>query len=252
MRIQSLYISTIAKDAIEVTHKTGCGLELAEFCTASNMDAEFSLVRERLELAQASARQLILHGPFNELFPCAVDPMAVQLAEFRYKQSLDFAIKFGANKLILHGGFQPYMYYPCWFRDRSMEFWRRFLAFLPENFTLCLENVLEPEPHYLLDIVAELNDPRIQLCLDLGHCNVYSSCSVEQWICECAPYISHFHIHNNSGQHDEHRPLADGNMDMKQILSLVDAVSPDATCTLELMEASSSMDWLKENDILKE
>jgi sugar phosphate isomerase/epimerase len=35
-----------------------------------------------------------------------------------------------------------------------------------------LENVLEDSPDELIGIVQGVNDPRLRLCLDIGHANI--------------------------------------------------------------------------------
>ena len=37
-----LYLSTTAEDAPELARENGLGLEIAEFCTASNMDRDYA------------------------------------------------------------------------------------------------------------------------------------------------------------------------------------------------------------------
>ncbi len=41
--------------------------------------------------------------------------------------------------------------------------------------TVCLENVLEPEPRLLTAIMGAVCDPRLRICLDLGHANTCAS-----------------------------------------------------------------------------
>lgn len=118
--------------------------------------------------------------------------------------------------------------------------------------TICLENVLENRPELLLDIVQQVNDPRLGLCLDVGHANVYSGTPVIQWLEQCASHIRHFHIHNNYGDADDHRSLPEGNLPMAELLSRAEDLCPGATCTLELPEAETSILWLLENRILEE
>ena len=64
------------------------------------------------------------------------------------------AQRYGADKVILHGGYNPWLYYPVWYQEQSIAFWKEFD--IPEGMTVCLENVLEPEPEMLLQIVREV------------------------------------------------------------------------------------------------
>lgn len=245
MRKERIYISTTASDDAAVARKYGLGLEIAEYCTAWNMDDEFvrtdMAVREKLDGIQ----NRVLHAPFNELFPCAIDRKARELAAYRYRQAVDLAKQYGAAKVIIHGGYNPKIYYPCWYIEQSVLFWKDFLKENP-GVQIVLENVLEEEPTMLRDIIKGVNSPKLRMCLDVGHVNAYSKVPVMDWLETCAPYIEHFHIHNNDGSWDTHSALDQGSIPMKELLTKAEALCPDATFTLELMEAESSVRWLLE------
>lgn len=240
------YVSTIAQDAAKVAGSYGLGLEIAEYCTAWNMEERFSetdaAVRSKLE----GIGNCVLHAPFNELFPCAIDPKARQLASERYRQAIQLAVAYGAKKVIIHGGFNPHIYYPQWFVEQSIQFWKTFLL-EQLDVQLVLENVLEPAPELLLEVVQGVDDPRLRLCLDVGHVNAYSEIPAADWLKAWAPYLAHFHIHNNDGAWDSHCALDRGTLPMKQLLKMALQLCPSATFTLEVMEAEGSVNWLEEN-----
>ena len=193
---ENIYLSTIAPDAAETARKWGVHLEIAEFCTAWNMDREFPAVDRAVREKIEGVGSLLLHAPFNELFPCAIDPKARELAATRYRQAIDLAKGYGAKKVIIHGGYNPWIYYPVWYVEQSIVFWKDFLQQNP-GVDLVLENVLETDPAWLLDIVKGVDDPRLRLCLDIGHVNAYSQVPLMQWLESWKDYLSHFHIHNN-------------------------------------------------------
>ena len=245
MRKENIFLSTIAPDAAAVARQYGLGLEIAEFCTAWNMDDRLSAVEQDLQEKLEGISRTTFHGPFNELFPCAIDPKARELAALRYRQAIALAHRYGSRKLILHGGYNPWIYYPEWYVEQSVLFWKEFLKEDP-GVEIVLENVLETEPRWLTDIVSRVEHPRLKLCLDVGHVNAYSQIPVMDWL-ECwAPHISHFHIHNNDGTADQHSGLGEGTIPMKELLNKIDALCPDATVTLELLNAADSVQWLKE------
>lgn len=245
MNMHQFYISTIDPNAAVVAQKYGLGLEIAEYCTAQNMDELFPAVHEKVQKTVEHCERRILHGPFNELFPCAIDPKARALAARRYRQAAELAKNYGARKLVIHGGYHPYVYYPQWYVEQSIIFWKAFLQEDP-GVQIVLENVLEKEPQWLCDIVKTVDDPRLRLCMDVGHINAYSSIPVMQWLESCAPYLSHFHIHNNDGSWDTHSSLDRGTIPMAQLLEQAQCLCPEATYTLELVESEPSVRWLLE------
>lgn len=243
------FLSTIGADSASAARKHGLGLEIAEFCTASNMEEGFPQwdARVREELEGVPGR--IFHAPFNELFPCAVDPRARELASFRYRQAIRLAKAYGVEKVVIHGGFQPFLYYPVWYVEQSIAFWKNFLKEDP-GVEIVLENVLEPEPEMLRDLAAGVNHPGFRLCLDVGHVNAYAKGGIMAWMEYLRPWLSHFHLHNNDGTGDTHSPLMTGTIPMKQLLTQVRKDCPNATCTLELQETEPSVLWLKEQNFI--
>ena len=245
MTKDKLYLSTIDSKAQEIAREHGLGLEIAEYCTAWNMDEKFRETDTAVRQKLTGIQNRILHAPFNELFPCAIDPKARALAADRYRQAIGLARNYGATKVVIHGGYNPRIYYPVWYVEQSILFWKGFLQEDP-GVEIVLENVLEDEPGLLLDIVKGVDDTRLRLCLDIGHANAYTPVSPMDWLKACAPYLSHFHLHNNDGTQDSHSALNCGSIPMDEFVQQAEALCPDATFTLEVLESKSSVRWLLE------
>ena len=249
MRRENIYLSTIADDASEIAQKYGLGIEIAEYCTAWNMDDAFTATDASVQVKLDGIERKVLHAPFNELFPCAIDRKARALAAERYRQAIELAKRYGSTKVIIHGGYNPWIYYPVWYVEQSIRFWKEFLKEDP-GVEIVLENVLETEPQWLLDIAKGVDDPRLKLCLDIGHVNAYSKIPLMDWLESWAPYLSHFHIHNNDGSRDQHNALNDGTIPMKDFLLRAEELCPNATFTFELMKDEPSIKWLAENGLI--
>ena len=145
MKKDQLFLSTIAPDAAEEARRHGLGLEIAEYCTAWNMDEQFETTHAAVTEELTGVGRRLLHAPFSELFPCAVDPKARELAALRYRQAIALARRYDARKIIIHGGFNERLYYPCWYTEQSIVFWKDFLKEDP-GVDIVLENVLEEQP----------------------------------------------------------------------------------------------------------
>ena len=246
----TFYLSTIDPNAHLTARKYGLGLEIAEYCTAWNMDEKFAETDPSVREKIAGTKELVLHGPFNELFPCAIDPMVREIARYRYRQTIALAKSYGVSKIIIHGGYNPRLYYPIWYTEQSALFWKEFVSEIPEDMTVVLENVMEEEIHMFLTILQQVEDKRLRMCLDIGHVNAYSTASALEWLEACAPYIRHFHIHNNDGSWDTHNELWNGTIPMEQLLEKALQLCPEATFTLELMDSEPSVKWLQEKGFL--
>ena len=234
-----------------LARENGLGLEIAELCLASYMDEHYAegerVIREKLSYAEG----VTLHAPYNELFPAAIDPKAAALAVQRYEEALAAAASFGIRKIVIHSGFAPMLYFESWFLERSVWFWKKFLAEHPGDFVICLENVMETEPELLRQVVETVNDPRLRLCLDVGH--AYRSGGLDPifWLRDWAPWLSHFHIHNNEGVYDTHNALDDGHIAMEPFLREAERLCPAATCAVESLAVEESVRWLKEKGFLE-
>lgn len=252
MRQKKFLLSTMSPKAAEVAKANGLGLEIAEFCTAFNFDKYFEETNRQVCREIEGVELLTFHAAFNELFPCAIDLKVREIAGFRYRQAIEAAKGYGTGKVVIHSGYTPTLYYPIWFEEQSIEFWKEFIQDVPQDVTICVENVFEQEPEALLHILEQVNDPRFRMCMDIGHVSAYSEIPVTEWLEVFAPWIAHFHIHNNDGTVDSHQPLPEGKIPMKQVLTRAREICPGATYTMELMEPESSVEWLKAEGFLEE
>ena len=64
--------------------------------------------------------RFFLNAPFNELCPAAVDPMIVDVAKMRYKQTFILTCSYGIGNMIVHQGYIPTFYSNDWFVSHSI------------------------------------------------------------------------------------------------------------------------------------
>jgi len=247
-----LYIATVCGQHREIIDKYGIGVELDQFCTAEYMDgSKFEAADQEVRELLGAAKHCTLHAPFNELCPAAIDPLARELAHKRLDQAAELAMHYGADKMVVHTGYIPLIYFKEWQIDRSVEFWTRFMEGKPEDFRIVIENVMEDEPYMILKMMEQLKNPNIRLCLDTGHAACISKVPVLEWLDVLAPYLGHIHLHNNNGDHDYHAPIMDGVIPMESFMeAFTDKCGDDVTMTLETIDGISSMEWLKAHGYL--
>ena len=140
----------------------------------------------------------------------------------------------------------------CFPQDHwTEEDWRELLADVPESMVLAVENVMEPGPDMLAQIAEQVNDPRLGLCLDVGHANTsVSRTPPMEWIGPMAPWLKHVHLHNNRGDWDLHDPLGKGTIPMEQVLDTLLEQCQAATYTIENQDCAPSIDWLRQKGYL--
>ena len=241
-----LYLSTVAADAAACAGQYGLGLEIAEFCTAFNMDTDADQWIAQVRAQMQGLHRFLFHAPFNELCPAAVDPLIVDVAKKRYAQAYALMHSLGVSAMVVHSGFLPILYDESWFVSHSVDFWRAFLADKPQGFSLFLENVFEPKPELLIEIVRRVEDPRFRLCFDTGHAALAGAAlPIGIWIERLAPYLGHAHLHNNDGIRDTHGALGDGGIDMAALLRRIEGSAQGVSYTIESVSADPSVAWLQ-------
>lgn len=247
-----LYLSGMDERAPELARRLGLGLEITTFCEAAAFERPESRASAR-EQTQGIPR-LRFHAPFAELAPCAIDALVRDVAFRRFRQSLDAAARLGASLVVIHDGFIPLVYFPEWFVPQSVNFWRSFLAEgIPDGICIALENVMDPDPAMMVEIVRQVGDPRLGLCLDVGHANTcVSRLAPQAWIEPMAEHLLHVHLHNNCGDRDLHAPLGDGTIPMDAVLDALLRTCPQASYTLENQDCTASLAWLSQHGYLRE
>lgn len=254
-----LFIATFSENALNVAKDFGVGLEINHTCISEELDPSNRrnlLAQIRKDIAAAGVSDssgLFLHGPFTEIHPAAIDYRARQMAMERLNEAYEVAAALGINRMVVHTGWIPFIYFKSWQAEKGAEFWQRFMSDKPSDFHIYVENVLDDEPYMLLDMMKRIDNPHIKLCLDTGHANATTSpeLPVEKWIEVLGPHIGHFHLHNNDGTGDSHSAFDCGSMDMNSIFSAIGAFcDADVTLTIEARDARSCLEWLKRSDYI--
>lgn len=91
--------------------------------------------------------------------------------------------------------------------------------------TLALENIGEPAGviHRMSEMVQQYHHPMLGTCYDCGHANCYSG-GIEETLKIMKDNIVTCHLHDNYGQHDDHNPPGEGNIDWQKLNLLLDSL----------------------------
>lgn len=274
---EKLFIATFSYGAVAVIKEHGLNIEINHTCISEDLDParrpnllssiNADLVASGIvdsktpdsgiassgitgSRAPDSGRRIIVHGPFTEIYPAAIDHRARQFGRERLDEAFQVCQSIGAKAMVVHSGYVPFIYFKEWQAEKSALFWQDYMKDKPEDFSIYVENVLEDEPYMLADMMKKIHDPRIRLCLDVGHAAAAggSMLPIEKWIQVLGPYLSHFHLHNNYGDRDSHGAFDDGAMDFHLIFKTIgDWCTSDATFTIESRDCAGSVRWLLEN-----
>ncbi len=202
------------------------GVEVGDFADPDVLEGDWQRRLEELRpRLEALPGPRALHGPRSDLNPGLRDRGLVAFCRERYRRALEVAAALGASVAVFHTGFNPLIRAPGFERrwlQRSADFWRGLgEEASPFGITVLLENVWEPQPQILRDLVDAVDLPTVRACLDIGHANIYSRQPAGEWLSALGDRVVYVHLHNNDGRMDTHASLERGTVDYARILPLL-------------------------------
>jgi len=177
-----------------------------------------------------------IHAAFMDLNPGALDSTIREATRRRFQEIFQAAELLRPRVIVFHPGYDDLRYGDnrmAWLRN-SIAFWQEFILRARElNCIIAVENIFEKEPSTLRALLEAIDDPYFRHCFDVGHWNMFTTVSMEEWFAELGPFIAESHLHDNHGQADEHLPLGEGKIDFEQVFSLLKQYAPEAVWTIE-------------------
>lgn len=158
-----------------------------------------------------------------------------------YNEAYCIAKELGCTEMIIHANYKPGTdWYDGWI-NRAKAFLQTFLKDKDDFVRICIENQFESDSELFIRLIDEINDPRVKVCLDIGHVNANSNMNIEDWIKTLNNRIAQFHLHNNHGKQtlygynkdDEHLAINNGTLDIIKVLELAEKYSPNAIWSIE-------------------
>jgi sugar phosphate isomerase/epimerase len=187
-------------------------------------------------LLHTAGRAITIHAPFLDLNPGALDPSIRTVTRTRFQQVFQAAEQLKPRVIVFHPGYDELRYGGNrldWLKN-SIDFWQEFVPCARElGCIIAMENIFEKEPSTLRGLLESIDDPCFRHCFDVGHWNMFSSGSLEEWFAELGHYLAESHLHDNHGQADEHLPPGEGQIDFPLLFRLLKRYAPDSVCTIE-------------------
>jgi len=176
-----------------------------------------------------------LHAPFIDVFPGILNADIRAISFQQMQRVMTIARTWGTFVVVMHYNYDPIYYrfqLDDWL-DRAADFFRRLLE--PDaSIMIALENVADPTPYILLQLLDRIGSERVIPCLDFGHQHVFGRLDLREWIfyLRNRPHI-HFHFHDNDGGEDDHLPLGRGTIDWRLVKSSLRSLPGSFSVTLE-------------------
>ena len=198
---------------------------------------ELALLAETIHTAGLSTT---IHAPFMDLNPGAVDTSIRAVTRHRISQVLKVAELLRPKVIVVHPGYDDLRYGEnrlLWLKN-SITFWGEFIPQARDLGTvLAVENIFEKEPSTIKVLLEEFDDPAFRHCFDIGHWNLFTTVTLEEWFAELGSFVAESHIHDNHGTSDEHLPVGEGTIDFAAFFPLLTSHAADAVWTLEAHSA---------------
>ncbi len=199
-----------------------------------------SLVAQHRRLLRGFEGEIALHGAFYDMSSASEDPQIVRVTRERYLLNLRIAAELGARHVIFHANYLPWVRNARYLRQwtqRQVGFWTEMGAEAQRlGLIVALENMWEPNPDLIGNILDGVGSPFIRACLDVGHAYLYSdSIPFTEWLARLKELIVHCHLNNHRGVEDEHLPLdaPGGVIDYTVVLPLLRGLPASPLISLE-------------------
>jgi len=177
-----------------------------------------------------------IHAAFMDLNPGALDSTIREATRRRFVEIFRAAELLRPRVIVFHPGYDDLRYGEnrmAWLKN-SISFWQEFVPRAKDlGCTIAVENIFEKEPSTLRALLEAIDDPCFRHCFDVGHWNMFTTGTMEEWFAELGPFIAESHIHDNHGHADEHLPLGEGAIDFDRLFTLLRQYAPDAVWTIE-------------------
>ena len=253
-KLQRFISSTVSyhdfKEAVNIASKLGCGIEISRFGRLLDIEDNFEKnKKEYSAILKDFENDVTLHGFFSNLNIAAKDPLIQEVSLKRYYQSLELAELFEAKTVIFHTCYNnllKHKQYQEMFFLKNIEFYKEFIKnFENLGIMTTIENVHEPNPDFIRNLVGAVNSPNLGVTIDIGHCNLHSEISPSNWIKEYGIMLKHMHFHNNFKDEDSHSSLLKGSLNIKEILLTLKEMQLYPSITFEIFDKEDLLESIE-------
>ncbi|ADI74673.1 Xylose isomerase domain protein TIM barrel [Methanohalobium evestigatum Z-7303] len=175
------------------------------------------------ELYETTNLDITTHLPFSDLNLSSLNPGIHREVLNQMKYNLEIASEF-ADIAVIHPGYKsPHgaqVPEKAW--NKTIESLEIICDYADDyNMQIAVENmpniphIFGKEPREMIDIIKSVNRDNLGITFDIGHANTLNM--VDDFLNECKNWITHIHIHDNTGKKDEHLPVGSGDINWKKV-----------------------------------
>jgi sugar phosphate isomerase/epimerase len=180
-----------------------------------------------------------LHAPFFDLAPGGFDREVRRVSREKLRRALELIDLFAPRSVVCHLNYEENKHahkLDEWFAH-SLATWRDLLALAAARRTpIMLENTYELDAEQHRRLFTALPSPFLGFCLDAGHTLAFAKNSWRDWLPALAPWLGQLHLHDNSGNADDHQPIGTGNFDFAGLFGYLKEHRLNPIVTLEVRD----------------
>ncbi|HHX29296.1 MAG TPA: sugar phosphate isomerase/epimerase [Firmicutes bacterium] len=243
-----LSANTFDKTALQLARSLGLGLEIVDYLL---MDPEEDITEKRKSVSQMMVgfSRLSFHGTAVGRDLVEINILSDDELLAIYDESYEHARFHGIDNIVFHSYYLASQETPSVWVTKKAAFWKEYLRNKPASLRVYVENFIDDTPELLAELCDLVDDPRLRICLDVGHAGANSFIDLSEWIRLLGKRIGHVHLHNNDGLEDKHWPLGQGVLDMAAIIEALLDKAGSPTLALEC-DPKESLRWLVQNGLL--
>lgn len=193
-----------------------------------------------------SSKLTVGHLPYGELLNRAVDIEQQEKVVDDLGKWISFYAELGIKVAAVH---VPYVLpglndssttYPLKLKESCRKFFKFLVKVGREyNVVLAVENRFERGiygylPNDLLELINDVGDEYLRLCLDVGHAHV-NGIPPKEYYRALHPHITLIHLHDNDGSKDQHLPPYLGSIDWRGFINTLRELSFKGNYVLEVL-----------------
>lgn len=219
-------------------------------------DEDIGEFRRVHEILTQNGLRCTLHAPFFDLAPGSLDPYILEKSREKLNRAMDLVAIFQPESIVCHLQYEENKHgyvFDRWL-SHALATWRQ-LGERAANYgvRIMLENTYETTPRAHMALLTELQRPAVGFCLDVGHLGAFAKASWQDWLPLMLPWLGQLHIHDNSGEKDQHLAPGLGSFDFPGFFHFLRKNACHPIITLEPHSREDlwqALHYLEETDLL--
>ena len=222
---------------LDLSKKYDLGFEYNEFYIPSILDDKKKLNEIIESYKKLNRLNDTMHGVFFDITLDSADPLIKEVSLKRVESSLEIAKKLNLKGVVFHTNYITWMKDEAYKKNWVLSHKKIYLDLIEKykDIEIYVENMFDLDPFLLRDLMVEINNSRIGVCLDVAHASI-SKVPLDIWFKTLMPYIKHLHINDNDLNVDSHMQLGLGKIDYKEAYKYINMLPDNTSILIEIKD----------------